>query len=465
MVEIVLKTALAGGVILLAFGIFLTPEAEPGLALAFSAPAVISLAIFAGAYFFVILEDKIHLQKSKPMLISAGLIWTLAGFMARELGIEESARETLLEVITEYAQLMLFMIVAMSYVSALEERNFFNAFRDRIANLKVSYVGVLWLVSLAAFVISPIVDNLTAALVIGSVVLAIGKESPRFMAIACVSVVVAANAGGAFSPFGDITTLMVWQAGRLEFQEFFSLFLPSLVNMVFVTGIMSFFIPKGKPEPRKRVSRLYKGGRAIFGLFFMTIATAVIFHGYFHFPPSIGMLFGLGYLKIYSYYLSRYRSATLDEIPYSERGSKPYSSFYHLTRIEWDTLLFFYGALISIAGLAWFGQLEILSKFLYGNFSTEVSGLAIGIISAVVDNVPLMFVVLEMDPDLDRLNWLLVTLTAGTGGSILATGSAAGVVLLGHARKHYTFTKHLIWAPVILLGYFVSCLFLLYSPF
>tara|TARA_R110002012_G_scaffold70852_3_gene182222 strand:+ start:333 stop:836 length:504 start_codon:yes stop_codon:yes gene_type:complete len=130
--------------------------------------------------------------------------------------------------------------------------------------------------------------------------------------------------------------------------------------------------------------------------------------------------------------------------------------FSRVSRAEWDTLLFFYGIVVCVGGLGFIGYLALLSDMLYTGWSATGANIVLGLMSAVVDNIPVMFAVLQMMPDMSHGQWLLITLTAGIGGSILSIGSAAGVALMGQARGIYTFNSHLKWAPVILLGYFAG---------
>jgi len=130
--------------------------------------------------------------------------------------------------------------------------------------------------------------------------------------------------------------------------------------------------------------------------------------------------------------------------------------FQPLARLEWDTLLFFYGVIMCVGGLGFMGYLTLLSESLYGNFSETISNISLGVISAIIDNIPVMYAVLTMAPDFSQGQWLLITLTTGVGGSMLSIGSAAGVALMGQARGHYTFLGHLKWTPVVALGYFAS---------
>lgn len=418
-----------------------------------------ALAIFFVAYMLVILEEKIHMRKSKPVLLAAAIIWVLIAFTYKNFDqhtlMETAFRHNLLE----YAELFFFLLVAMTYINSMLERGVFDALRNWLVRKGFSYRQLFWLTGSLAFVISPIADNLTTALILCAVVLAVGEGQSNFIALCCINIVVGANAGGAFSPFGDITTLMVWQKGIVHFAEFFSLFLPALANFLVPAFIMQFAIGAGSPIAHDDgKSKIQHGGLVIVLLFLCTIATTVCMHNFLHLPPVFGMMTGLAYLKIYGFYLRRRTHETVHstESPPSHRDNYSFDIFDRVAQAEWDTLFFFYGVIICVGGLGFIGYLGLMSQFIYGELGATTANILVGIFSAVIDNIPIMFAVLTMNPDMPLVQWLLVTLTAGVGGSMLSIGSAAGVALMGQARGHYTFLKHLKWTPAIALGYAAS---------
>ena len=293
-----------------------------------------------------------------------------------------------------------------------------------------------------------------------AVVTAIGQGNPKFIGIACINIVVAANAGGAFSPFGDITTLMVWQRGIIDFGTFFALFVPSVVNFLVPAVMMSVAVPQGQPSQSGTDGefKMKRGARRIMSLFVCTIAIAVSFHNFLHLPPFLGMMTGLALLKFFGYFLRRTYGATeFDRKLYGEIGdTSPFDSFREVSRVEWDTLLFFFGVVMCVGGLGFIGYLDHTSAYLYGQLGPTIANILVGVMSAIVDNIPVMVAVLEMEPVMSVQQWLLVTLTAGVGGSLLSIGSAAGIALMGQARGHYTFFSHLKWTPAIAVGYGLS---------
>lgn len=426
-----------------------------------------AIALFVAAYVLVIFEETLHLRKSKPVMVAAGFIWVIVAAVFAVNGDTKTAEAAVRHNLLEFAELFLFLLAAMTYINAMDERGLFAALRTWLVSRGFTLRTIFWLTGALSFLISPIADNLTTALLMSTVVMSVAGENRRFVVIACINIVVAANAGGAFSPFGDITTLMVWQKGLIEFQEFFVLFVPSLVNWLVVAGIMSFAVPKTRPDPVTEDAHIYAGAWVIAGLFLVTITMAVSFHQFLHLPPVIGMMTGLGILKIYGYFLKTRNSFSPEPVddefslkdPTEDAEGptgKEFDVFHALQRAEWDTLMFFYGVILCIGGLGTLGYLALGSELLYGDLGPTTANILIGFLSAIVDNIPVMFAVLSVLPEMDHGQWLLVTLTAGVGGSMLSIGSAAGVAVMGQARGIYTFTAHLRWSWAIALGYAAS---------
>ena len=410
---------------------------------------ILSLIVFIIAYAVVMAEEFSHLRKSKPVIISAALIWGIIAFhFSSNKEIAHEIEYALEHNVLEFAELFLFLLVAMTYINALEERQVFNVVRYQLTSRGFSFRQLFIFTGIITFFLSPIADNLTTALVMCSVLLACGKGNTKFLSIGCINIVVAANAGGAYSPFGDITTLMVWQAGIVDFFTFFKIFIPSVVNYVIPAVIMYFFIPKEKPAISTEKIYIKRGGKFIIFLGLLTIFSAVNFHNFLHLPPMLGMMFGLGLLGLFSYYLK------ITHNP--ENEDQKFDFFRKISKAEWDTLLFFFGVILSVGGLGFIGYLTLVSEFLYDGLGPTIANSIVGILSAIVDNIPVMFAVITMRPEMSIDQWLLVTLTTGVGGSLLSIGSAAGVALMGQARGYYTFFGHLKWTPVIFLGYIAS---------
>lgn len=428
-----------------------------------------ALATFVIAYVLVVLEDSIHLKKSKPVMVAAGIIWALVGVAYVKAGLNGDAEKAVHHSLLEFGELFLFLLAAMTYINTMEERGVFDALRAWLVSRGYTLRTIFWVTGILSFFLSAVADNLTTALLMSTVVIAVGGVNSRFVVIGCINVVVAANAGGAFSPFGDLTTLMVWQKGVLGFFEFFDLFLPSVINWLVPAVIMSLAVAKQRPDPLKEKVQLKMGAWVVVSLFILTIVMAVCMHNFLHLPPVIGMTTGLGLLNLYGYYLHFHdhvdiptvesQGAEHIHLDNEEELNKPrkrFDIYKQVERAEWDTLMFFYGIILCVGGLSTLGYLTVGSELLYGGLGDSTANILLGLISAVVDNVPVMFAVLTMMPEMSHGQWLLITLTAGVGGSLLSVGSAAGVAVMGQARGVYTFFAHLKWTWAIALGYAAS---------
>lgn len=430
---------------------------DPGLV------GLLCLLLFIAAYALVVLEDKLRLLKSIPVLMAAGFIWTLIAWSGAQVGQSEAVHAALRHSFLEFAELFFFLLVAMTYINTLEERRVFAHLQTVLLQRGLSLRSIFWATGALSFCISPIADNMTTALVMASVVMAVAGDNRQFALLACINIVVAANAGGAFSPFGDITTLMVWQKGVVPTSSFFQLLIPALVNWLVPAKFLSTAL-KGNEQPQALAyeAKVSAGGYTVIVLFLMTIAITVILHAWLHLPPVLGMMGGLGLLKLYSYVLARHHirlePPLLDDGGLTEESSvnRHVDVYQQVARAEWDTLLFFYGIILCVGGLAFLGYLGALSTLTYQHLGPTLSNVLVGVFSAVIDNIPVMYAVLSMSPEMNTGQWLLATLTAGVGGSLLSIGSAAGVAVMGKARGIYTFGAHLRWSWAIALGYAAS---------
>ncbi len=406
---------------------------------------VACLVVFVLAYIAVMTEEFHSVRKSKPVILAAGVIWAIIASGAATMGIDQKViHDAVLHDLKDFAQMFLFLLASMTFINAMNERHVFAALRAWLVGRGWSFRRLFWVTGVMAFFLSGVLDNLITALLMGAVVTAVGRGSARFVPLACVNVVCAANAGGAFSPFGDITTLMVWQSKKLDFLEFLPLFLPCVVTYLVPAFFMSFFVPDTSPDPVSDTTVLKRGAMRICAIFCGSIVLAVCFEHFWGIPPFLGMMTGMGALMVFTHIIT---------ITSPEDSGDRIDIYREVGHAEWDTLLFFFGVIFSVGGLRFLGYLDLASQALYGELGYSKANIAIGAVSAVVDNIPVMFSVLAMNPDMDDFQWLLVTLAAGVGGSMLSIGSAAGVGLMGVAHGRYTFLSHLKWTPVIALGY------------
>jgi Na+/H+ antiporter NhaD/arsenite permease-like protein len=406
------------------------------------------LAIFIVGYYFIATEEKYHLDKAKPALFIGTFMFVLLGGYYGAIGANfEPFEHAVNHLILEIAEIFFFLFVAMTFIEALVERGVFNALKQKLIAKGYSYRELFWITGTLAFFISPVADNLTTALILSTVLLAIEDKNKAFLVPSAINIVVAANAGGAWSPFGDITTLMVWSAHKGAFIDFLYLFPAAFLGWLLTAYLLSRTVPDldpnmdGNEQEAARIEIL-KGGKMIILFGVLTIMLAVLGKQLLHLPPMWGMLFGLSLLQLYMYSLKKIHNIDV-------------SIFKAMEKIENNTLLFFFGILAAVGALHFSGFLSYAAK-LYELFSPTYVNIGVGFLSAVVDNVPVMSAVLKANPAIDHAQWMLVTLTAGIGGSLISFGSAAGVGVMGKMQGIYTFSSHLKLAWTVLVGYIVS---------
>lgn len=406
------------------------------------------LAVFILGYYFIATEENYHIDKAKPALFIGTFMFVLIGIYYAFEGLDFTSFEHAINhLILEIAEIFFFLFVAMTYIEALIERGVFNALKAKLIAKGYSYRELFWITGTLAFFISPIADNLTTALILSTVLLTIEKDNKAFLVPSAINVVVAANAGGAWSPFGDITTLMVWTAEKGNFVDFLYLFPASFLGWLVTAYLLSRYVPDldplkdGDPAAAEKIEIL-KGGKMIIAFGALTIALAVIGKQAMHLPPMWGMLFGLSLLQLYMYFLKK-------------NHKQDVSIFLAMSKIENNTLLFFFGILAAVGALHFIGFLDYAAK-LYELFDPTIVNISVGFLSAIVDNVPVMSAVLKASPSIDHAQWMLVTMTAGIGGSLISFGSAAGVGVMGKMAGIYTFSSHIKLAWTVLVGYTVS---------
>jgi len=420
---------------------------------------ILSLIVFVVGYYFIATEDKYHVNKAKPALFAGTGIFMLIGLYIAITGDHQMGDHLHYEInhlIVEIAGIFFFLFVAMTYIEAMIDRGVFMALRFSLVSKGYTYKKLFWVTGFLAFFISPVADNLTTALILSTVLITIDKHNRAFLVPSAINIVVAANAGGAWSPFGDITTLMVWVDGKGSFVEFLYLFPASFIGWSVTAFLLSRFVPKGNPpfNVDEKKAEILEGGKAIIALFALTIVLAVVSHQLLHLPAMWGMMFGLAILKLYVYILNKKNRHNDDD----ENDIEHINAFSWIAKIENDTLLFFFGILAAVGGLHFLGFLEYFTT-LYTQFGATAVNIGVGFLSAVVDNVPVMSAVLKANPDMGvdaQAQWMLVTLTAGVGGSLISFGSAAGVGVMGKLHGIYTFASHMKLAWTVLVGYIVS---------
>ncbi|WP_375724079.1 sodium:proton antiporter NhaD [Arcobacter sp. KX21116] len=407
------------------------------------------LFIFVIGYYFVAAEEKYEIDKAKPALLIGTLMFMLVAVYYAMNGLDmDAVHNEASHLILEIAGIFFFLFVAMTYIESLIHMSVFDKLKYNLVSKGYTYRKLFWVTGLLAFFISPIADNLTTALILSTVLITIEKTRKDFLVPGAINIVVAANAGGAWSPFGDITTLMAWTAGKGDFSDFLFLF-PAAIGGYLVTAIiLSKFVPKEVPAfdvSTEKVPVMAEGAKVVMGLGIFTIFSAVVGHQLLHLPAMWGMMFGLALLKVYSYGLKK------------KYGKDHFNIFHSMAKIENNTLLFFFGILAAVGALYFIGWLGLaVHVYQPSVLGPTIANICVGFLSAIVDNVPVMSAVLKAGPEMGLDQWMLVTLTAGVGGSLISFGSAAGVGVMGKLHGIYTFGSHMKYAWTILVGYFAS---------
>jgi Na+/H+ antiporter NhaD/arsenite permease-like protein len=407
-----------------------------------------ALIIFVIGYYFVAMEEHYHIDKAKPALLTGTFLFMLiAAYYAlngMDMGLVHTQAQHL---ILEIAEIFFFLFVAMTYIESMIHMGVFDKLKYNLVSKGYTYKKLFWVTGILAFFISPIADNLTTALILSTVLITIERENKMFLIPGAINIVVAANAGGAWSPFGDITTLMAWTAGKGAFSDFLFLFPSSIIGYLVTAVLLSRVVPNTVPDfdvATEKKPELMKGANVVIGLGVFTIFCAVMSHQVLHLPAMWGMMFGLSLLKLYAYRLKKVHNTE-------------FNVFGAMAKIENNTLLFFFGILAAVGALYFIGWLA-LAAVVYDPhvLGPTWSNIGVGFLSAIVDNVPVMSAVLKANPDMVHAQWMLVTLTAGVGGSLISFGSAAGVGVMGKLPGVYTFGAHMKYAWTILIGYIVS---------
>ncbi|MFA6741441.1 MAG: sodium:proton antiporter NhaD [Arcobacteraceae bacterium] len=408
-----------------------------------------TIIIFVIGYYFVAAEEKYAIDKAKPalfigtfMFILVAIYYVLNGLNMELVHIEAN------HLILEIAGIFFFLFVAMTYIESLLHMGVFDRLKFNLISKGYTYRKLFWLTGFLAFFISPVADNLTTALILSTVLITIEKTRKDFLVPGAINIVVAANAGGAWSPFGDITTLMAWTAGKGQFTDFLYLFPSAFLGFIVTSFLLSRFVPNIVPDfdaTKEEKPRMHEGAKVVMFLGVLTIACAVLSHQVLNLPAMWGMMFGLALLKVYSYSLSK------------KYGKDHFNIFESMAKIENNTLMFFFGILAAVGVLYFVGWLGLAAVVYHPDvLGPTWANIGVGFLSAIVDNVPVMSAILKANPEMAVDQWMLVTMTAGVGGSLISFGSAAGVGVMGKMHGIYTFSSHMKFAWTILVGYFVS---------
>jgi Na+/H+ antiporter NhaD/arsenite permease-like protein len=374
--------------------------------------------------------------------------------------------DTLLHHFGKTCEILIFLIGAMTIVEIIDHFNGFATIKRFIKTKKKSML--LWIMCILAFILSAIIDNLTATIVLITILRKLIKENKDRLWFAGL-IIIAANAGGAWSPIGDVTTTMLWMGKKVSTLELIKLLiLPSLICMLVPTTIASFLTPfKDNFTPPEEDLKENKHGSSMLYLGLTAIVFVPVFKTITHLPPYVGMMLSLAIVTLVGEILSskQFRLDQLNELPQNQNTAHSASPIFKaLSKIEMPSILFFLGILMTVAALESLGLVFNLGSTIQQAIDINLFVLLLGAGSAIIDNVPLVAASMGMfDLDLDNPVWHFIAYSAGTGGSMLIIGSAAGVVAMGMEKiSFFWYFKNISWLAA--LGYLTgACSFLLFQ--
>ena len=406
------------------------------------------IAIFVIAYAAIALEHPIGINKSASALLGAGVLWTVYAVASGDPALID---RQLNESVSTTAQIVFFLIGAMTIVEVIDAHNGFEVITSLIRTRKQA--TLMWLVGFVTFFLSAILDNLTTTIVMISLMRKLLDSASDRLFFASM-IVIAANAGGAWSAIGDVTTTMLWIGGQITPLSIIEgVFLASLINLVVPLLVVAWLL-KGKEIPALREPDRTSSGTSVFErnvMFYLGLGTLIavpVFKTVTHLPPFMGILFGLGILWMVGELIHRHK----------EEDEKKHLTLVHaLTRIDMSSIVFFVGILLAVAALEHTHVLEMLAKWLDASIGRQdIIVLALGLLSAIIDNVPLVAATMGMygltQYPADSFLWEFIAYCAGTGGSILIIGSAAGVAAMGLEKIQFFWYVRRI-SGLALLGY------------
>jgi len=400
-------------------------------------------SIFIIGYILISAEHKLQINKSAVAMFFAGILWIL-------IAVDDQAKVSLhlAEAGTEIFEIIVFLLSAMALVEIMVHYKFFDIVRTWLVSKRLGNVQQMWMISALAFGLSAVIDNLTTTIILTQLTRLFFKG--KNLIIAAALVVVSANAGGAFSPIGDVTTTMLWLRGKFASSEIILYgFIPSVVIYLVAASLM--IIKTDRYDvcvPEIEEVKLLRSEKLVIGFAFGSFALPFIFHS-IHLKPYMGLLTGLGITWLVIDVLKRHMP--------NHRSHFTASIERLLQKTDISSLKFFVGILLAVAALDHLGILERLSNTIFGHdpsLSRFVIGSSImGALSAIVDNVPLTAAAMDIVKTVDSTIWVLIAIAVGTGGSMLVIGSAAGVVAMGIV-KELNFANYLKVAGIpAVIGY------------
>ena len=409
---------------------------------------IISVLIFIVGYLAIAFEHPIKINKTASALVTGVLVWVVFALVRGPHDLESLSHH-----LGSTSEILFFLLGAMTLVELVDAHQGFH-FVSRLIKTK-NPATMMWIVGLLTFFLSAVLDNLTTAIVMVTLLRKLVTDTSTRKYFVGV-VVIAANAGGAWSPIGDVTTTMLWIGGQISAWGIVkSLFVPSVVSLLVPLSVAAFWVRKSHlgaiRQEKSMTNEEERHGRIMLFAGVLSLLGVPVFKTVTHLPPYMGILLALGLVWI----LSEFLHADKDE-----EAKKPYTVGHALTKIDTSSVLFFLGILLAIGALESFGYLGQLAAYLEASLGNQfVIVTVIGIASSVVDNVPLVAATMGMYPidqfPLDHAMWEYLAFCAGTGGSILIIGSAAGVAVMGMEKIDFVWYAKRI-GFLALLGYFAG---------
>lgn len=418
------------------------------------------IACFVVGYLLIVFEHPLRLDKTVPALLMAAISWALLSIGHLDVSIHSephTMNEVLLYHLGKTSEILVFLIGAMTIVEIIDLHQGFQILKDMVTTK--SKKKLLWIIAILAFFLSAIIDNLTATIVLVTLLRKLIEDKNERLWFASM-VVIAANAGGAWSPIGDVTTTMLWIGDKVSTAKLIEkLVIPSIICMAIPTYIASFLKPfQGditQPDTAVEDPPTLRSSSTMLILGLSMIVFVPIFKTITHLPPYVGMMLSLGVVWLVSEYVH-------PEEDFSEERRHLYSAHKALSRIEMSSILFFLGILMAVGALESVEILQNLAEWLDSLIpNREYVAILLGVFSAIIDNVPLVAASMSMYTlPLDHDIWHFIAFSAGTGGSMLIIGSAAGVAAMGMERISFIwYLRKVAWLAAI--GFIAGCLFIL----
>ncbi|KNC66822.1 sodium:proton antiporter NhaD [Pseudoalteromonas ardens] len=397
----------------------------------------IILTLIAVAFVLIVIEDIIHVNKAKTTLFFGTLCWIILFISPIHGESSETIQHRLDHNILEIATLWLFLMAAMTFVAYLNSKGFIQNIVHRVMPTQISERKMMFLVGGFAFLFSSISDNITATLISLAVVMSL-KLDPKKLIKYATLIIFSVNSGGVSLITGDVTTLMIFLAGKVTIPDLLLLVAPSIVSVLLLATLLSIGMKDQLLFEKQALRRIEKTDITIAVIFMTTVLTTLYLSVQYQVPPMLTFLCGLSVMFLMAQFLMRKKDVNKKIIDY-------------IREIEYDTLLFFVGVLLLVGALKEVGVLNMFTQ-LYEFIDPQYASYLVGLMSAAVDNVPLTAALLKADIVMSPQQWLTFTYATGVGGSMLIIGSAAGIIAMSKV-KALTFTSYLRMSLYLLIAY------------